>query len=403
MTRNGHPPVEKPSMARETGELRPAVKHLVREILFLPEEERAQFFKWLREDLSRFGLEEHASDQLNQRMQDARAALRRVVAHLGLTETEDQLALKMREFNAAPEKARGGWTARRIADAHKSSWGLAKQVAFTSASLPVSDAQDWTRMRHLPRHGRSSELHLIGVREWLDTKPKKKTVAAYDNWRGEQNEVRREHGQLPLVTAQTIVQAWHCSWPDLIEAVARDEAPSSKEIRDEPADGDPGQPSVPTGEPGEGEPGDEPGEGEPRDVPSISDLRELPVAAPKDLTADPALRARRTNVARRAMGLTPSELSLRAGLNDQFIGRLELGRTDKPGYEKMLALSGALGLSLDYFATDDGRDGFPSETERDVHARAKTAAVSRARKRERTGTSGRALAGQSADDKRKSA
>ncbi|HSS32333.1 MAG TPA: helix-turn-helix transcriptional regulator [Solirubrobacterales bacterium] len=316
---------------------------MVREILFLSEEERAWLFQWLREDLARWNLEQHPADQLNERMQEARAVLRRVADHLGLGE-EERLALTMGEFNAAPESVREGWKAARVAAPHKDSWPEAKRVAFTSGLLPASDAQEWARVRHLPHQGSSGALQLTGVREWLDTSPAKKTMASYNQWRVKENKKHKQQGLLSLVTAQSIVTSWRCSWPDLVQAVSEGNAPP---VRDEGGAAEQGQQ----------------GQSAPK-APAIDDLRAEPVAAPSDLIADPRLRARRLNVARRALGLNAVQLSERAGIQEQLVGRIETGATDRPGYEKMLALARTLELPLDYFATDDGRKGFPSSAER---------------------------------------
>lgn len=342
---------------------RPAAGRLVREILYLSEEERAWIFQWLREDLARFDLEQHPADQLNQRMQEARAVLRRVAEHLGLTEEEDQLAMKMRDFNQAPEEVREGWSAAKVADAHKSSWQLAKQVAFTSSLLPASDAQEWARVRHIQRLGSSGALQLTGVGEWLETRPAKKTVAAYNAWRAQQNPKREQQGLLPLVTGQSIVVSWRCSWTELVEAVGEGKAPPVR-TGDSELDGA-----------DEHSPGEDAAE-----TLRIKDLRAQPVAAPRDLIADPRLRARRLNVARRAVKLNPVQLSERASLQDQFVGRIETGASDKPGYEKMIALAQALELSLDYFATDDGRSGFPSNAERGAGKKRRGDPVRRAKR-----------------------
>jgi hypothetical protein len=144
-------------------------------------------------------------------MQEARAALRRAAEHLGLAGQADRLAMKMRDFNEVPEEVREGWSAAKVAAAHKSSWQLAKRVAFTSALLPTSDAQEWARVRHLPRHGSSGALQLTGVREWLDTRPAKRTMAAYNAWRAQENPKREQQGLLPLVAGQSAVVSWRCS------------------------------------------------------------------------------------------------------------------------------------------------------------------------------------------------
>jgi transcriptional regulator with XRE-family HTH domain len=70
-------------------------------------------------------------------------------------------------------------------------------------------------------------------------------------------------------------------------------------------------------------------------------------------------------------------------MNRQFVVRIETGAVDRPGLEKMISLAQALGLSLDYFATDDGRTGFPTKAERGAGKHPRGDPVKRAKKREK--------------------
>jgi hypothetical protein len=111
----------------------------------LPELERVWLFERLREDFDAVDMKQHQIDRLNKRMSEAVKTLERVAEHLRLKGQKAQLALTMREFDAAPEKVRGGWKARRIADALHGSWALAKAVAFEGAVLPVASEHQWKR------------------------------------------------------------------------------------------------------------------------------------------------------------------------------------------------------------------------------------------------------------------
>lgn len=161
-------------------------RQLAKEITALPARDQLWLHQWLREELSSVDLEEHEADQLAEGMAQAVKALEQVAAHLGL-EGEASLSMTMSAFDAAPEDQREGLKARRIASLFKGSWPFAKGVTFGGQRFNVSEGQERKRSRELPDAPVSTQRQFAAIREWLDTKPEKKTKRAYATWREGRN------------------------------------------------------------------------------------------------------------------------------------------------------------------------------------------------------------------------
>jgi len=154
-------------------------RELAREALFLPDRWRAWLLRAISEDLDAADLEQHRHEVLNARMSEAVRVLEQVAEHLQLDQ-EQRLALTMREFDAAPEKVREAWQARKVADAIRGSWELAKSIAFTDEHLPVKAERQWERSKGLTRKRRETAFALGGLARWLETKPERKQRQDYD-------------------------------------------------------------------------------------------------------------------------------------------------------------------------------------------------------------------------------
>lgn len=296
-------------------------REIRREAKFLPERWRAWLLTELRKEYDAADMERDRQDEINQRMSEAVVILQAVTKHLKLRTTEDRLRLTMREFDAAPSRVRKGWSARRIAEAIRGRWGLAKSVAFTKKRLPVVAERRWELGKVLKRKRREAAFTLSALEAWLATKPEKRTRGAYDKWAKAQNST----GQRPLPGKQAVWARWTpIPWPEILEAVEAGQVPG--ETEDE----------VPT---------------EPDQVAEPQAVRSSPRTKPYVL--DPALRAQRLRQAREAKGLNLGQVAERAGMDRSHLGKIEKGNRSQPSFETMARLAEVLGLSLEDFATSD--------------------------------------------------
>ncbi len=309
-------------------------KELTREIVALPARWQVWVFEWLREDLAAVDLAGHETDEANARMRAAAAALDRVIEHLGLTDQEAKLGLTMREFDAAPENARKGWTARRVAAAYRGSWQLAKEVAFSGKRFQVQFQRKRQRRQELPHKAREVSRDLTRVREWLATKPPKRTKSAFDAWRLQHNR-NLPTGVKPVVQAKALRDYWSCPWSEVVAAAEENRLPRSPFK---------GQRTPTVSE---------------SDLKALEALRSRAIAAPDDLVDDPALRARRIRQLREAIGWSAEKLSRQAGLGKSVVGGLESERAVNPKIGTLIRIARAVSVSLDLLATDDGKSGFP--------------------------------------------
>lgn len=285
-------------------------RELAREALFLPDRWRAWLITALGEDLASPDLEQHRFEALNARMSEAVRVLEAVAEHSQLDPAQ-HLALTMREFDAAPEKVRESWRARQVADAIRGSWSLAKGVAFGNERFPVAAERKWERRKKLKRKRRESAFALSGIAQWLDTKPKEKTKAAYKKWSKLENK-KLEPGQKPFLQGTGLWKRWPLPWPEIVQAVEEGRLPGET-----------------------GESADE------EEVVSSSAPTRSHV-----FILDPQLRARRLRSAREACGWSLQEVADGAGLDHSTVGALERATVKQPGFESIAKLAEVLGLDL---------------------------------------------------------
>jgi DNA-binding Xre family transcriptional regulator len=290
-------------------------RELAREALFLPDRWRAWLLTAISEDLNAADMEQHRFEVLNARMSEAVRILEQVAKHLKLDQ-EQRLALTMRDFDAAPEKIREGWRARKVADDIRGSWQLAKSIAFNNKSLPVAPERHWERGRGLPRKRREAAFALSGVAQWLETKPKEKTKAAYGRWNKQENQ-KRDKDLKPLLQGKGIWRIWPFPWPEIVKAVEDQRLPgeAAKQTDEEEAD------AVST------------------DVP----------ARDHTFVLDPKLRAQRLRSAREARGWSIKEVADAASLDPSTLASLERGQVQQPAFENIAKLAEVLGLQLNDF------------------------------------------------------
>jgi DNA-binding XRE family transcriptional regulator len=261
-------------------------------------------------------LEQHRIEFLNKRMSKAVEILERVAEHLNLDQ-EQRLSLTMRDFDAAPDDARKGFSARQVADAVRGSWELAKSVAFTDERMPVAAERQWERSRGLPRKRREAAFTLSGVAQWLETEPERKQRNDYDNWRETENKQRGE-GQRPLMGAKSIVRFWQHPWEEVIRAVEEKRLP-----------------------------GEAPKQGE--EIPRIAS------EAPQQPQAHfaPELCGQRLREAREDKGWSSNEVAVAAGLDASTVRNIERGEVRQPSFENIAKLAEIVGLQLNDFVSSD--------------------------------------------------
>lgn len=288
-------------------------REIVREAAFLSERQRAWLLAELRKDFEAYDQEQHRVEQLNRKMSDAVEALERVAQHLKLKEQQAQLALTMREFDAAPEKTRQSWTARRVADAVRGSWGLAKAVAFTDESLPVSSERKWEQRKDLARKRREGAFVLTGLKEWLDSGPARKLRKDYQEWAAKQNK-KREAGRKPLLSGKSIQDRWPMPWAELISAVEAGHLP-----------------------------GEEP---KPIDQPEAEQQDAAHDNLPAPITGL-SFNNKQLLAAREAKGWTTKQLAELSGLDNSNLNKIELGKIRNPSFTSVAALALVLEVPLD--------------------------------------------------------
>ena len=290
-----------------------------REALFLPDRWRAWLLEALSEDLAAADLEQHRHEVLNARMSEAVRILERVAKHLKLDQKQ-RLDLTMREFDAAPVKVREGWRARKVADAIRGSWPLAKSVAFNNQRLPVAPERQWARGRGLARKRREATFALSAVAKWLETEPERKQRRDYDRWSKAYNKDLKP-GQKRVPQREGVHTRWPFPWPEVVAAIEEGRLP--------------GELATDTGE--------DPDEAVGASAPTRTHVFIL----------DPQLRAKRLRAAREARGGTLTQVSKAAGLDRSQVGHLEAGRVRQPSFETIAKLAEVLGLSLDDFISAD--------------------------------------------------
>jgi transcriptional regulator with XRE-family HTH domain len=228
------------------------------------------------------------------------------------------LNLTMREFNAAPEQARQGFSVRQVADAVRGSWELAKGVAFSNEILPVAAERQWERGKGLARKRRETAFTLSGIAQWLETKPERKQREDYDRWSKKENEQRIE-GQRPLMQAKGIARLWGLPWEEVIKAVEENRLP-----------------------------GEEPESEE--EIPTIS------ADAPQRTFAfqlDPSLRGRRIREAREAKGWSSDEVAAAVEIDGSTLRNIERGQIRQSSFENIVKLAEVLGLQLADLVSSD--------------------------------------------------
>jgi DNA-binding Xre family transcriptional regulator len=290
-------------------------RELAREALFLPDRWRAWLLTAISEDLAAADLEQHRFEILNARMSEAVRVLEQVAKHLKLDQ-EQRLALTMREFDAAPEKIREGWRARKVADDIRGSWQLAKSIAFDNKRLPVAPERKWERGRGLRRKRREAAFALGGVAQWLETKPAKKTQAAYEQWSKQENQ-KRDKDLKPLLHGKGIWKIWLLPWPEIVKAVEDKRLPGEATRRAEKSETD----AVSA------------------DAPSRNHAFVL----------DPKLRAQALRSAREARGWSIKEVAEAASLDPSTLASLERGQVQQPAFENIAKLAEVLDLQLNDF------------------------------------------------------
>ena len=287
---------------------------IAREAGFLPERQRAWLLAQLRKDFEAYDSEEHRTDRLNQKMSEAVESLVRVAQHFKLEGQQARLSLTMREFDAAPKKIRQSWTARRVADAVRGSWGLSKAVAFTNESLPVGSERKWERRKDLTRKRREGAFIFTGLKEWLDSNPARKLRKDYQEWAAKQNK-KREAGRKPLLTGQAIQTRWPMPWAELISAVEAGHLP--------------GEENKPIDQLDEAEQQDAAYDNLPAPITGLSFNNKQLVAA------------------REAKGWTTKQLAELSNLNRSNLNKIELGEIRNPSFTSVAALALALEVPLD--------------------------------------------------------
>ena len=307
------------------------VKELAREILRLPERDRAWIFSWLRQDLASTDIGVDEMDEVNERMTKAIRVLDAVAKHLKLTSEDARLALTMREFDAAPRSVREDWPAQRVRRAYAGSWPLAKAVAFGSKSLPTTTMQHWKRKQELTTRDRQYTFHLSAIWEWLQLKPSSKTRVAYDEWRKQHNK-ELPPGRRPVAGPGVIQKWWDAPWVEIIKAVEEDRLPKSRQRKRD---------------------------SERVKLDGLPDPFAAQSAEPKDFKLDGSLLARRVRAARLARGWSQTKLAEEAQISTAVIRRIESGEGQEPSFNSVARMVIAFGISLDLFLTDDGQTGLP--------------------------------------------
>ncbi len=308
-------------------------REIAREASFLPERFRLWLFEQLRQDSAAVDGEQHKTNQLNQKMAAAVEALERVARHLKLEDKKAQLALTMREFNAAPEPVREGWKARQIAELMRGEWGLAKAVAFTDTGLPVEAERDYQRKRGLSRKRREGAFVLSGIQAWLESSPNDKSRANYDKWARAQNKQLAE-GQKNYLGAENIQRRWPFPWPEIVEAVEQQRLPGEAE---------------------QGAENEELEAGETEQTRTNAPLRAVRICETPEANINLNLRLDTSKLrsARKAKGLNLKQLSELAQVEASNLKKIERGEIRNPAIKTVAKLAAVLGLSLDSLIVND--------------------------------------------------
>jgi predicted DNA-binding transcriptional regulator AlpA len=137
------------------------------------------------------------------------------MSHLAL---DDASELQAKQFDAAPEALRGGWTSSRVIKTWEK-WSYARDAAAGERSRPTA------RQRALRRALGAEELrtddHIETIRSWLTANPPKLNIRHYREWASEHNAARAE-GELRAADYMTIQNSLGIGWDDTIR-VARGE------------------------------------------------------------------------------------------------------------------------------------------------------------------------------------
>lgn len=302
-------------------------REIAREAGFLPDRWRVWLYGELQKDFEAADLEQHRINQLHERMNQAVEALKRVAQHLQLSDLEALTSLTMRQFDAAPESVREGWTARQVTRAIRESWKLAKGVAFGDEQLPVMSQRHWERKKNLTRKRREAGFSLAAIQAWLESEPEALTKRAYDEWADKQNQ-QRTNEQKPLPKYHGIWRRWRMPWPEIIRAVEEGKVPGQPD-EDEAASPRPIQAS-----------------------PTASNSAPLNVGLQEC--------AQRLRSAREAQGWTIQQVADRAGLDRSTIGKFESGQIRSPSFQTIAQVAHAVGLSLDELIADDPAKAKPA-------------------------------------------
>jgi predicted DNA-binding transcriptional regulator AlpA len=149
-------------------------------------------------------------DLANARL-EALEVFRRVSKHLGIDEGGSP---SPNEFDSACKALGLPWNKSKVIRTFQS-WRRARD---TFLGRPVTGSPEERRQKRRAADNKREEL-LAGVKLFLETKPKAKTVVAYNNWRKSYNAALPK-GRLPVVSANHIAESLCWPWPNII-AVAQ--------------------------------------------------------------------------------------------------------------------------------------------------------------------------------------
>jgi DNA-binding XRE family transcriptional regulator len=240
---------------------------------------------------------------------------------------------------------------------------MAKSVAYGGQHFQVNTERKRQQRQETTAKARKAAHYMEIVRIWLATDPEPDSRHAYDRWRKEYNRTRPE-GTPKAVGEGALRNRWPGGWKKIVAAAKEHRLPGvlleEKEVG-EGFDGDIlGEADL--DEEGRVPAGDGPEGG--GDAEALRRLQEQAVAVPADLRDDPALRARRLRALREARGWNMTELARKAGTARVLPRKLENGETPETKIRILISFATLFEVSLDYFATDDGGEGYtPTATE----------------------------------------
>ena len=219
----------------------------------------------------------------------------------------------MREFNAAPRRVRAGWDAAKVARVWLG-WTHAKS-ALLGHRTPKTKIEQ-RREQQTDRRQEVLEQQLAGLQAWLATNPRATTRTTYDTWRDRENR-RRGEDDPSFVRSATLIGNFAVPFDRLVELARRE--PDESEEQDAASE---------------------------EVVPGIGTDRRV---------ADGSTLAANLKAARLARGMSRTELTVRAGLAEGHVTRMEQGRIQAPVFPSMVKIAVALSVPLDYFVTPNAK------------------------------------------------